>query len=298
MRSELAAVFVLALAIDRVFGEPPDRFHPTVFMGKTIELLEKRSMSGAFIFFAVTLGFSLPVFFVVEFFDGAAKVLLAALILKTSFSWKGLSFYTLPIAKALDSKDIDKAREKVPFIAGRNPDQLDENDILSTAVESIAESSTDGIISPLFYFFVCSFLSLETAVAAAVFYRAVNTLDSMLGQPENPKGYLSAKADELLNFMPSRIAAVLLLFSGFVLRKNTRRGFAVFRRDRAATPSKNAGQTMSVMAGLLGVQLQKKGFYTLGDPIISLKTGHIYEALKIVDVLVIVFALLMVVFWI
>ncbi|RMF91575.1 MAG: cobalamin biosynthesis protein CobD [Methanobacteriota archaeon] len=298
MTSEVVAVLALALIVDRVFGEPPESFHPTVWMGRAIAILERRSTEALLVFIAVTVGFSLPAFFLVRALHGTSKILAAALIFKTAFSWRGLSDYTRPIAKALEKGDLEAARRAVPYIAGRDPSGLDREGLLSTAVESVAESSADGIISPLFYFCICSLPGVEAGVAAALFYRAVNTLDSMLGRPENPKGRLHAKADELLNFLPARIAALLLLFSGLALGKDAGGGIAIFKRDRNATPSRNGGQTMSVMAGLLGVQLKKKGVYVLGDPTVPLGTAHIYEALKIVDVQVLTFALLTVIWWI
>src|SRR3972149_1387836 len=205
MKDELIIVFAIAVAFDRLLGEPPDAVHPTVFIGKAISFLDRRIPNGALIFLAVTFSFPLLAFSLLHFLEGAVKLFAGALILKTCFSWRGLRDYTLPIAKAVEKEDLEGARKALPFIAGRDPAKLEVQGILSTAVESIAESSVDSVISPFLYFFAFSFISLEAGLAAAVFYRAANTLDSMLGLPENPKGRLSAKVDELLNLLPARI---------------------------------------------------------------------------------------------
>jgi adenosylcobinamide-phosphate synthase len=298
MRSEIILILLLSIVIDRLFGEPPDKWHPTVYMGKTIDVLDRSTSNGTAIFLASSIFFSLLSFFILKAFNGWFELIIAILLLKVTFSWRGLRDYNQPIAKAVEMHDINGARKLLPYIAGRNPEKLGREDIISTSVESIAESSVDGVISPIFYFFIFSFLGLTTGVSAAVFYRVTNTLDSMLGLPENKKGMVSARMDEFLNFLPSRIAALLMLLSTAILGKPSRKGFNVFRRDRNSTKSKNAGQTMSVMAGALGVRLKKESFYSIGDPDVELTPRHIYDALKIVDVQIMLFVGLLVMFWI
>ncbi len=291
-------VLGLALLFDRLFGEPPDKIHPTIYMGRFIGFLDKKLSKGWLIYLLVTIPFSFTALLIVHFPEEPVRILVAAVILKTTFSWRGLGDYTRPIAKALSSSNLKLARKGVPFIAGRPAEKLTKREVISTAVESIAESSVDGVISPLFYYLLFSSLELKFGVAAAVFYRSSNTLDSMIGLPENPKGRLIAKADELLNLAPSRMGAIILLLSSFLLKLDTKKGFIVFKRDRNKTKSRNAGQTMSAMAGILGVKLIKKGAYELGDGKIELETWHIYKALKVVDVQIMLYVALMVIIWI
>jgi adenosylcobinamide-phosphate synthase len=298
MIEEFIFVTFLALTLDRLFGEPPDSLHPTVFMGNVIDFMDRHISNGVIIFFSVTILSSITGYLIVQSFEGILHLLAGAIVLKTAFSWRGLRDYITPIAKALDKDDVDRAKKMVPFIAGRDPVRLNKEGIVSTAVESIAESSVDGIISPLFYFFIFSFYGLDIGVSAAVFYRAANTLDSMLGVLSNSKGATSARIDELLNFIPARIGAVLILTSSIFLKKQSKNGLSIFWRDRNKTKSKNAGQTMSVMAGVLGVRLRKEEAYLIGDSDVKLSTVHIYDALKIVDVQILVFAIMMVVSWI
>jgi adenosylcobinamide-phosphate synthase len=298
MESELILVLIFSLTLDRVVGEPPDAWHPTVYMGKWIEFLERHFGSGALVLIATVVPFSLAAYMAVHLTSGYFGLAIAAVILKITFSWRGLRDYNLPIASAMERGDMPKAREHIPYIAGRYPGNLDEDGVLSTSVESIAESSVDSVISPLFFFAAFSTFNLGAGIAAAVFYRGVNTLDSMLGIPGNPKGRFPAKTDEILNLLPARIGALLLLLSGIILRKPFKTGINVFRRDRNNTASRNAGQTMSAVAGVLGVRLEKKGHYIIGDPDEELSPRHIYEALKIVDLQVLLFAALLVVSWI
>ena len=298
MKSELIFVLVLALVLDRALGEPPDTWHPTVFMGRVIDFLDRRIGSGALILLVSTIGFTLFSYAILSLAGGVFKFAAAAVILKMTFSWRGLRDYTTPLADAVERGDLEGARTWVPFSAGRNPTGLDTAGLVSTAVESIAESSVDSVVAPLLFFGAFSALSLEAGVTAAVFYRVVNTLDSMLGRPDNPKGFVPAKTDEALNLVPARLGAVLLLFSGALLRLPVGRGLRIFKRDRNKTASRNAGQTIAAMAGIVGVMLEKSGSYRLGDPLAELKPRHIYEALRIVDLQIVTLTALMVIYWI
>src|SRR3990170_8392294 len=184
---ESAAVLVLALVIDGVFGEPPDRFHPTVWMGNLIGFLKPRLRSrnprsekanGVLLCVGVAVLFALPAFlvaFFTRFFFGPVPyVVVSAVLLKLTFALKCMRYYTLPIAEALERGDLDGAKGWLHFIVRRNPASLDERHVISAAVESIAESTTDGVTSALFFFGLFG-------VAGAFVFRVVNTLDSMVG---------------------------------------------------------------------------------------------------------------------
>ena len=298
MKVELISILLISIILDRVFGEPPDSIHPTVYIGSLITFLDKHIRSGILVFMIVSFGSSFLAFFILGFFSGNVLLLFSSLILKITYSWRGMKDYTLPIAKALERNDLASARKGIPFIAGRDPTNLSEQEIASTTVESIAESSVDGVISPLFYFLFFSFIDIQIGIASAVFYRAANTLDSMLGQPSNPKGRFPAKFDEILNFIPSRVGAFFLLLSGVLLKGNFKQGLKTFKSERNKTPSKNSGQTISAMAGLISVKLEKRGAYSIGVENEILSTQHIYAALKIFNLQVILFIVLMVMFWI
>jgi adenosylcobinamide-phosphate synthase len=304
MHIEAGATLVGAVLIDRILGEPPDRVHPTVYMGKVVSMLKPlmpcNALGGVLLLLIVTLVFSLPAYLMITSLSWISlKVAVAAILLKTTFSWRALSEYTLPVKRALESGDIEGARELLPYIVSRDPSQLNYEEISSAAVESIAENSIDAVAAPLLYFTIFSFFDLELGVAAAVLYRAVNTLDAMVGYPKYASfGMPSAKLDDLLNFPVARLFIPFLLLSTCLTRASLRGALESFLRDRKKPTSPNAGIAMSIMAGALRVRLKKPGHYTIGDFHSSASTKEIERALMIVDVasllyiIILLFALL------
>ena len=294
---ELLYALALAVLMDRVFGEPPDRFHSTVWVGKFCELMQRRLNNslthGIFLFSSVTLIPSITALFAVLLFgEHFLAVLLGGLILKMQFSWKGLSDYALPVAEALE-KDIKKARSMLFYIAGRDPHNLDREGILSATVESVAESTNDGTIAPLFYYLLVGTLfGFQVGVAAAVFFRAVNTLDSMVGYKKKGLdriGLPSARADDILNFFPARITGLLMILSSLILRGNFKNAVKIFKRDRKNTKSPNSGQAMAAMAGALGVRLEKRGHHVLGEPLKELQSSDVERAIRISNLTTVIF---------
>lgn len=293
--------FVLALAvlIDRAFGEPPDRFHSTVWIGRLSGFMKKHLnnsiLHGMFLFFSVTLISSGTALFLMLLFNFKGQLLaifLGGLILKMQFSWRGLSDYALPIAEVVE-QDIEKARNMLFYIVGRDTRGLGKEGILSATVESIGEGTNDGITAPLFYYLLFgSLLGFQAGVSAAVFFRATNTLDSMVGYKKegfDRIGFLSARADDVLNFFPARVTALLMILSSFILRENFKNATRIFRRDRKNTKSPNSGQTMAVMAGALGVRLEKPGHHILGEPLKELQSRDIKRAVGISNLTTVLF---------
>jgi adenosylcobinamide-phosphate synthase len=282
-------VLAIAVLIDRVFGEPPDRFHSTVWIGRLCEVIQKRLSNnvfhGLFLFLLVTLIPSIIVFFLLQFAGGTyLAIFLGGLILKLQFSWRGLADYAIPVLEVLES-DIERAKEKLFFIVGRKTENLGEEGILSATIESIAEGTNDAVTAPFFFYVIFGALfGFPIGVTAAVFFRAVSTLDSMVGYRKEGLdriGFVSARADDLLNFIPSRITAILILFSAFLLRENYKNAWKIFKRDRNKTKSPNAGQPMSAVAGALGVKLEKVGHHTLGDPLKRLQMSDVKRAIRL-----------------
>ncbi len=294
---EIVYVLAVAVLIDRILGEPPDRFHSTVWTGKLCELMQKRLSNsvihGIFLFLSIALVSSITALFAVLLFgEHFLAVVVGALILKLQFSWKGLSDYTLPVLDALE-QDIEKARERLFYIVGRDTRNLDEEGILSATVESIGEGTNDGITAPLFYYVLFGTLfSFQAGVFAAVFFRTANTLDSMVGY--NKEGYdriglMSARVDDILNIFPARITALLMILSSFILRENFKNAVRIFKRDRNNTKSPNAGQTMAAMAGGLSVRLEKPGHHILGEPLKELQSRDVKRALRISNLTTVLF---------
>jgi adenosylcobinamide-phosphate synthase len=150
---------------------------------------------------------------------------------------------------------------------------------VAATIESVAENASDSFVAPLFYYALFG-------VPGAIAYRAVNTLDAMIGYHGRYEylGKASARLDDVLNWIPARITALLLVAAGWLTGEAASRGWFIWQRDGSATESPNAGRPMAVMAGLLGVELQKAEHYRLGDPVDPLSVAKIGNACRILHV--------------
>jgi adenosylcobinamide-phosphate synthase len=238
---------------------------------------------------------ALPVFLVLFWlrtlpYGEILYIIVGAILFKATFAIRGMGQYTLPIAKALKQNDLVGARKWLPYIVRRDPNSLNERQIISAAVESIAESTTDGITAPFFFYALFG-------VPGAFAYRVINTLDSMVGY-KNAEfrniGWFSAKMDTITNYIPARVTAYLMVAAAFVLREDWRESYRILQRDKHKTSSPNAGYTISAMAGALNIQLEKQGCYTLGDDH-GISHEHIPKALRIMTVTAALFGLVVVV---
>ena len=288
--------------IDAVFGEYPDRIHPTIGIGKMILYLRPRlrnpnpkveKANGVFMATAIMLIVGIPVFVLLFWlrltFGSIPYIIVGAILFKATFAIKGMGHYTKPIATALKKNDIVAARKWLPFIVRRDPNTLNERQIISAAVESIAESTTDGITAPFFFFAIFG-------VPGAFAYRVVNTLDSMVGYKnvENKNiGWFSANLDTIANYVPARLTAYLMVAASFFLRENWRGSWRIMQRDKRKTVSINAGWTISAMAGALDTQLEKQGCYALGDDH-GISPEHINRALRVMELTALLFGLIVI----
>ena len=295
-------IMLIALLIDTVFGEVPDRAHPTVWMGKVISFLRPRirnsnprdeKAGGVLLALFVMALFAIPafviLFFVRQFLGWVPYIIVAATILKMTFAVKCMGKYTKPIATSLENGDVDKAKSFLHFIVRRDPATLSERHVISAAVESIAESTTDGATSPFFYFALFG-------VPGAVAYRVVNTLDSMVGYRDAAHmniGWFSANLDTIANYIPTRLTAAMMVLSAMLLRENWRDSRLIIQRDRRVVQSLNAGWTLAAMAGALSTQLEKPGYYKLGDDH-GLLLSHIGRALRVMGLTVVLFCVIVV----
>ncbi|MCW4016521.1 MAG: cobalamin biosynthesis protein [Candidatus Bathyarchaeota archaeon] len=293
-------IFCLAFLIDYTFGELPDRFHPTLWMGKITDYLKPKfrnknskneKINGILLCLLVATMFvvptSLALFWIHELLGWLPYIVASAIVLQTTFAIKCMKQYTLPVAKAVENKDYDRAKQLLPFIVRRNPDKLTERHIISATVETIAEGTTDGITSPFFYFALFG-------VSGAVAFRVINTLDSMVGykDPANINiGWFSAKMDTITNYIPARLTAILMILAALILRENWRKAWKILQRDRKNTVSPNAGWTISTMAGALNIRLEKPSAYIIGDNN-NLSPAHVKKALQIMVLAAILFGIL------
>jgi adenosylcobinamide-phosphate synthase len=296
-------VFALALLIDLILGEYPDKIHPTIGIGKLVIYLKRKAknpnpkvekVNGVFMALMIMLIAALPVFVLLFWlrasFGSIPYIIAGAILFKATFAVSGMGQYTKPIAAALKKNDLDGARKWLPYIVRRDPNSLNERQIISAAVESIAESTTDGITAPFFFFAIFG-------VPGAFAYRVVNTLDSMVGYKNAEYrniGWFSAKLDTIANFIPARLTAYLMVAAAFLLGEDWRESWRILQRDKHKTASPNAGYTISAMAGALNVQLEKQGYYTLGDDH-GISAEHIQKALRVMTMTAVLFGIVVVV---
>jgi len=278
-----------ALAIDVLYGELPARVHPVIWMGRLIRGVERRlPASGRWpqLLGGAALALFVPLACVVACLGVALMLrplpvlgwLWHVLVLTAMFALRALGDAARAVSSALESQDLAAARFALRSLCSRDPSELDSQDLIGASIESVAENASDSVLAPLFYYVLLG-------LPGAVFYRAVNTLDAMVGYRGRYEflGKASARLDDVLNYLPARLTAALLLLAGTLLRKDVARGVAIWRRDAATTESPNAGRPMAAMAGLLGVRLEKAGQYRLGDADEALTPGHIGTAWRIVQ---------------
>jgi adenosylcobinamide-phosphate synthase len=296
-------IFTLAVLIDLIVGEYPDRIHPTIGIGKLIIFFKKKAKNkspriektnGVLMALAIMIIAAVPVgvlLVALRFYFGSIPyIIVGAILFKATFAISGMGQYTKPIAAALKKNDLAGARKWLPYIVRRDPNTLNERQIVSAAVESIAESTTDGITAPFFFFALFG-------VPGAFAYRVINTLDSMVGYKTEEYrniGWFSAKMDTLTNWLPARITAYLMVLAAMLLGENWREAWSVLQRDKHKTSSPNAGFTISAMAGALSIQLEKQGCYTLGDDHGHISHEDIGKALRIMTLTSVLFGLVIV----
>ncbi len=268
-----AGALLLAVALDLAWREPPAALHPVVWMGRMIAFLERRSPPADRP--AASLAAGLGIAVLVPTACGALAWLAAtalraagplpyllgtAALLKTTFAVKGLGRAVAGTRDALQSGDLGRARDSLRDLVSRDALSLTGPQVAMAAIESAAENTTDSYVAPWLAF---ALFGLPGAVA----YRALNTLDSMIGYRGRYEhlGKASARLDDLANLLPARLAALLMLAAGALHRLPARRGWEIARRDHRRTASPNAGWTIAVCGGLLGVALEKTGHYRIGD---------------------------------
>ena len=291
---------ILGFFLDLFIGDPRGFPHPVVLIGKLIDVTEKgmrkifpktvrgENFAGAAIWLIVVIvSTALPTLLlwlaygVSRWLGLALETIMCAQILAT----KSLRQESMKVYQALQTGDLEKARHAVSMIVGRDTQRLDEAGVARAAVETVAENTSDGIIAPML------FLAIGGA-PLGFFYKAVNTMDSMLGYVEMPYknvGLVPAKMDDLFNFLPARISALLMLAAGALLGMDGKNGWKIFKRDRYNHASPNSAQTESVCAGLLGLRLAGDAWYHgvlhkkkyIGDPLREIEPEDIPKACRL-----------------
>lgn len=279
-----------ALLLDRLAGEYPRPLHPVVWMGGLISGLLRLApaagwwrqlLFGALLTASVVAFWAAAAFLVMHLAASVPflAVVPGAFLLKASFALRELGAAAERVRRPVEAGDLAAARDALRSLCSRDPGQLDGEALLAAAIQSLAENASDSFVAPLFYY-------LLLGVPGAVAYRAINTLDAMIGYRGKYEalGKAAARLDDLANLLPARLTAGLLLLAGWLTGKDVGAGWRVLRRDGAKTPSPNGGRPMAVMAGLLGVRLEKKGAYALGNATTPLTPAAVGDAWRLVVV--------------
>jgi len=325
-------VLLLAVLLDLLIGDPRVDYHPVALIGRLISAWERRlyrramsaghgaaslpakRVAGALL----VLGTVLPVWLLVylcltwlyRLYLSAGHPQLWAyiyLVVGALFLWATISIRSLDraareILDLLRRGDLAEARRRLGFIVGRDSERLDPAEIARATVETVAENISDGVIAPLFYF-------LLGGPALACAYRAINTLDSMVGyrsERYQDFGMVAARLDDVANFLPARLAMLLLVGAALLLGLDWRQAWRLSWRDGHKHPSPNSGYPEVAVAGALGVQLGGLNYYKgmpslralMGDPKEPLAPGHIEAAIRMLYGAVAIFLVLATVGWV
>ena len=286
--------------LDLLLGDPHSFPHPVVAIGKLISALEKllrrlfpatrngeRLAGGILWVLVVSVSAGIPALLlwlcrsISPWLGLAAESVMCWQILAA----KSLRTESMKVCRALSAGDTEGARHAVSMIVGRDTARLDRAGIARAAVETVAENTSDGVVAPMV------FLAIGGA-PLGFFYKAVNTMDSMLGYVEPPYrdfGFVPAKMDDVMNYLPARLSALLMLAAGTLLGMDAQNGWRIFRRDRRNHASPNSAQTESVCAGLLGLRLAGDAWYHgalhkkpyIGDPLREVEPEDIPRACRL-----------------
>lgn len=254
---------LLAVILDQLLGDPPNCCHPVAWMGTLIALARRwaprqgqgrRLVYGACVVLvgtagAIAVGMLLQHYLV--WLPWPLSWLAEALVLKMTFSLRGLARAARAVYRALEAKDLEKARHLTSWhLVSRDTSQLGASQVAAAVIESVAENASDGVVAPLFYYAL-------GGLPAALAYRFINTADSMLGYRDPTHlwlGKVPARLDDLVNLAPARLTAFCMVLASLCLGYATRQACRVWWREARRTASPNAGHPMSSMAGALGVE--------------------------------------------
>jgi adenosylcobinamide-phosphate synthase len=292
----------MACLLDAAVGDPRWFPHPVQWMGSIVNWWDRRihqlhlssakqRMAGVLLAIALPAGAYAVggvLIWLGNLIDSLWGSVVAVLMAWTTLAARDLIDHVLAVQKALQSVSLAEARTAVARIVGRDTEEMDESDIVRATVETIAESTADGIVAPLFYLII-------GGAPLALAYKAVSTLDSMIGHLDDRYrwfGWASARLDDVANFIPARITALLLVFSAGIVSRSwpvMQRTWQIVLRDGGRHPSPNSGRPEAAMAGALDVQLGGTNRYDgrpierprLGDPSEPLTRAHIGRALTL-----------------
>ena len=299
---ESVVIVGFALLLDFLVGDPKTRYHPTAWIGKLIASIVpftksnsvRKELIGGILLVSVIvvtvctilvvldIGISLLTIDIVSLI---VSIAVGSILLKTTIAIRGMQKHALAVVDAVEEGDLDSARNHLSMIVKRDTKNLDKNHILSGVLESVSENTVDGVTGPLFYYAIF-------CLPGAFAYRAINTVDSMVGYKTTlfkNVGWFGAKCDTVLNYAPSRLTGLVMILGALILGYNWKESLYIMRRDRRKLDSPNAGFPMAALAGALGTRLEKMNCYTIGNGSIEFTKSHIISAITLMKVSSILF---------
>ncbi|AIM14895.1 adenosylcobinamide-phosphate synthase CbiB [Neobacillus sp.] len=304
MVNHLIAI-TMAYVIDLLIGDPPHWPHPVRWIGSLISLLDKRWNKGkskrwkgaALLLIVLLTVFSIS--FVIVFIAYKIHPILGigveSIIIASTIAQKSLKEAALEVYHPLIEGNLVEARKKLSYIVGRDTETLSEGEVARGAIETVAENTSDGVTAPLFW-------ALLGGAPLAMVYRATNTCDSMVGHINDRYkdfGWASAKWDDVMNWIPSRLTGMLMLLGNRSEKMSKKEAWIILFRDAKKHPSPNSGWGEAAVASLLGIQLGGVNYYKgiisnrakMGEPIVPIEAMHIPKANVILTRTVLLFLL-------
>jgi len=288
----------IAMSIDFIIGDPYWFPHPIIYIGKLISFLDKKvrelclapralKIGGGVIVIIVALVCFLVPFMVLKLTEGIPLLhhTLNIIILWTTLAARCLHKEGIKIYHSLKNNDLEDARLKLSYIVGRDTKELTKLEIIRADVETIAENTSDGVIAPLLF-------AMIGGAPLAMFYKGINTMDSMLGYMNEKYryiGFFPAKTDDVVNYLPARITGIIMCIVSAVEKGNIFESFRIMLRDRKNHKSPNCGYPESAVAGALKIQIGGINRYfgeisfkpTIGDKTRELSLSNIVDTIKL-----------------
>ena len=289
-------ILLAAVILDLLIGDPRFYPHPVVLVGRIIsygenilrkseDSLKLQKIKGIILVIltlSITFAAAYLLLSLMSYINYYLGLTFKILLLYTTIAVRGLHQAAWQIFRQLKNGKLKSARQSLDMIVGRETSKLDTPEIIRAVVETVAENTSDGIIAPIFYFLI-------GGPILALLYKAVNTMDSMLGY-KNEKyqyfGWAAAKLDDIVNYLPARLTALFIILVAFLLNKDYKKAWQIVKRDAQKHDSPNAGYPEAAVAGALQIRLggvnkyfgyeSKKAY--LGDKLNDFKVGHIKEA--------------------
>lgn len=299
----IALIILLAFILDTILGDPQNKYHPIRIIGNYIffwilkfKNKKNKSNRSSFILGSLlslsTIFFTFITTFSIVYFgnkiNSSLGFILEVILCYFIIAPKSLKIESMKVNESILSKNLDEARFRLSYIVGRDTNELTLQQITVATVETIAENLSDGVIAPILFVFI-------GGVPLGMAYKAINTLDSMIGYRNETYEYFgkfAAILDDIVNFIPARISAIFVMLATVFTRNNTKNSINIYLRDRKNHKSPNSAQTESVYAGALGIQLGGDNYYhgvlvhkpTIGEYIEQPTSKHIEESNKLMYV--------------